>query len=72
MTMKNNLRSHVWKLANLNLKVVSLTYVSIQWLFVSSIYKQEYVDCEFLITPHVAKIKTNKCNVPKFNANIKF
>jgi hypothetical protein len=47
-------------LANLNLKVVFLTYVSIQWLFVSNIYKQEYADREFLITPHVAKIKTNK------------
>ncbi len=58
--MKNNLRSHARRLANLNLKVVFLTYVSIQWLFVSNIYKQEYADREFLITPHVAKIKTNK------------
>jgi hypothetical protein len=37
-----------------------LTYVYVQWLFVSNIYKQEYADREFLIIPHVAKIKTNK------------
>jgi hypothetical protein len=55
--MKNNLRSHAWRLANLNLKVVFLTYVFVQWLLVSGIYKQEYVDCEFFITPHVAKTK---------------
>jgi hypothetical protein len=58
-----------------NLKVVFLTYVFVQRLFVFSIYKKKYVDCEFLITLYVVKIKTNKwnkCNVPKFNEKVKF